>query len=177
MIIWGKSMCKKIFKDLLNLVLLAFVVFILMSCSWFSKTPSKFTYNPAGIRISYIAESNLNYYDQSPHSVMLVVYQLNTISGFLQLASDSAGINKLLMANKFDSTVIGVDSKFVFPNESGEFKIDRLENTQWIGIVVGYYKVKSNQITKVFQIPKYDDDVLNVRILLNNNSIQEIKQK
>ncbi len=160
---------------LLNLVFLIFVACVLANCSWFSKTPSKYIYKPEGIKISFTAESDLNYYDDDSHSVMVVVYQLNTINSFHQLAIDSVGTNKLLMANKFDSTVVGVDSKFVFPNESGEFKIDRMENAQWIGIVVGYYKGTPTQITKEFETPKYDDEVLKVKVRLNDNSIREVK--
>ena len=168
-------MYKMNFRYLLNLVLLGFITFCLSACSWFSTTPSKFVYKPAGIDIKYAAESGLNSYDERPHSVMMVIYQLNSINGFHQLATARSGAAKLLSATKFDTTVLGVDSKFIFPNESGEFKIDRLENTQWVGVIVGYYQGKAVNITKEFEVPKFDDAVLHVKIHLNDDSIEEVK--
>jgi len=158
--------------NIIGLVLLLLMV----GCSS-DKTPPKVAYKPSGIVISYDSVSNLNSYDQSPHSVMLAVYQLDNINAFHQLSSNKAGIQKLLTLNKFDPSVLGVDKRFVYSNESGVITLDRLENTRWVGIVAGYYNLSSNQVIQEFQIPKNTGDTLYINLLLDTNSLKEVDNK
>jgi hypothetical protein len=123
----------------------------LISCSS-DKVQPKVTYKPGGIVINYTADIDLNFYAQSSHSVMLGIYQLNNINGFQQLSKDVIGTQKLLSLSKFDNSVEGVDSKFIYANESG-------------------------QIVKQYQIPQDVSKKLTVNIYLNTDSIQELKHK
>jgi len=151
-----------------------FLIIFVTGCSSDKSPPS---YKPGGIVISYSTDEDLNSYDDSPHSVMLAVYQLNNINGFHQLAKDVSGTQKLLSLNKFDSSVLGVDSIFVNADESGTIKFDRLENAEWVGIVAGYYDLSAGQVTKEFQIPANSNKILKVNLVLSPDSLQEVPAK
>jgi type VI secretion system VasD/TssJ family lipoprotein len=152
------------------------IMLVLSGCSS-DKTPPRVAYKPSGIVISYNSVANLNSYDQSPHSVMLAIYQLDNINAFHQLSTNKAGIQKLLTLNKFDPSVLGVDKRFVYANESGVITLDRLENTRWVGIVAGYYNLNQTQAIQEVQIPKDPSDTLYVNLQLDANTLQEVKDK
>lgn len=149
---------------------------LLMSCSS-NKTPPAVTFMPGGISISYTADNDLNAYDQSPHYVMLAIYQLDNISAFHQMSKTLTGVNQLLNLSKFDGSVVGIDSKFINAGEAGLIKLDRLENTKWVGIVAGYYDSTPERAVKEFQMPKDVDDKLQLNLSFTIDTIQEVKIK
>lgn len=157
-------------------VVLGILALTLLNCSS-DKSTAKVAYKSGGIIINYTTESDLNTYDDTSHSLMLGVYQLDNINAFTQLSKDLTGTQKLLSLTKFDPSVQGVDSKFIYPNESGTFVLDRLENTHWIAIVAGYYDIVPQQVVKQFEIPQNLNRDLTIDILLNADSIQELKNK
>lgn len=149
---------------------------LIASCSS-NKAPPPVTYMPGGISITYTADKDLNSYDQSPHYVMLAIYQLDNINGFHQLAKNSTGINQLLNLSKFDSSVVGIDTKFINAGEAGLITLDRLENTKWVGIVAGYYDLTPMRSVKEFQMPKDVDDKLQLNLSFTIDTIQEVETK
>lgn len=164
-------LCKVVGTIVISLMLLS-----LLNCSS-DKSTAKVAYKSGGIIINYFTESNLNTYDETSHSLMLGVYQLDNINGFTQLSKDITGTQKLLSLTKFDQSVQGIDSKFIYANESGTLVLDRLENTRWIAIVAGYYNIVPQQVVKQFEIPQNLNHDLTINILLNADSIQELTNK
>ncbi len=155
-------------------LLIIFAIIMINGCSSDKSPPP---YKPGGIVINYSTNEDLNTYDGNPHSVMLAVYQLNNINGFHQLAKDISGTQKLLSMGKFDSSVLGVDSIFVNADESGTIKLDRLQDTEWIGVVAGYYNLNAGQVTKEFQIPANSSKILKINLVLSPDSLQEVPAK
>jgi len=147
------------------------------------------SYEPKGIVIGYKADKTLNFYDGSSHSLMLAVYQLDSINAFNELAKDLDGVNKLLSLSKFDKSVLGYDRYFVEPAETNQIEIDRLEGAKWLAIVAGYYELIPAQAIRTYEIPiniekkgmygfrKTEAKVskLIVNLFLGSNSIQEIR--
>lgn len=159
-----------------KMLFMAMAGFLIASCSS-NKTPPPVTYMPGGISISYTADKDLNAYDQSPHYVMLVIYQLDNISGFHQLAKNLTGINQLLNLSKFDSSVIGIDTRFINAGEAGLITLDRLENTKWIGLAAGYYDLTPLRSIKEVQMPKDVSDKLQLNLSFTIDTIQEVETK
>ncbi|EDZ61143.1 hypothetical protein SMGD1_2390 [Sulfurimonas gotlandica GD1] len=87
--------------------------------------------SPKGISISYDSSKKLNEYDNQPHVIPLVVYQLNNINSFEGLKKDKAGIIKLLSASKFDESVMSVNKYFISPNETKELLLERADYMGW----------------------------------------------
>ena len=132
---------------------------------------------PGGIVINYYTDKFLNPYDGHAHSLMLAVYQMDNINAFHQLANTTVGIQNLLTLNKFDASVMGIDSKFVYPDESGVITLDRMENTKWIGIVAGYYNLNPILVVKQYQIPQNSNKPLKINLFFSSEAIQEVTNK
>ena len=126
-------------KNLLYLLLLIPLFFMLRQ-----KSPDPvptWGYEPKGIQINYNADEMLNMYNGRPHTLVLVVYQMSDAAVFKDLAKTADGLKKLLLVERFDPGVVGMDKMIVQPGEKKTMDIDRVEHAQWIGIVAGYYKL------------------------------------
>ena len=107
------------------------------------------------ISIEYNSSKELNIYDDEPHALVLVVYELNNINSFNTLKKDGAGIVKLLGAKKFDESVMNVHKFFISPNETKKLMLDRATGTVWVAMVAGYYDMRPSASTRVYKIPDY----------------------
>ncbi len=159
--------------------------FFLVACS---STPqpvdgSDEKFAQKAISIEYTSSKKLNAYDNQPHAIPLVVYQLNDRNAFDALAKDSAGIIKLLEAKPFDASVMSVTKYYVSPNETRELLLNRSTKTAWIAIVVGYYEMQPSQSTIIYQTPPYNSlkfwnskesqQFLEIDIYLDKSSIEK----
>ncbi len=110
-------------------------------------------YAEKAIHIQYRADENLNTYEDKPHTLLLLVYQLGDINPFNGLIKDAAGLTKLLQGEKFDPSVLSVDRFFIEPGDTNTIDIDRYENVKWVGIVAGYYGLTPGQVTRSYELP------------------------
>jgi len=114
-------------------------------------------FGPKDIQIRYTAASNLNYYEDKAHTILLVIYQLNGLNAYNQQIKTADGLTKLLQAEKFDNSVTGVDQAFIEPGEEKTLTLDRYENTQTIAVVAGYYNLQPGQVNRTFDVPPTTD--------------------
>lgn len=115
-------------------------------------TPSR-PYAEKAVRIQYRADENLNTYEEKPHTLLFLVYQLGDVNPFNGLIKDAAGLTKLLQGEKFDASVLSVDRFFIEPGDTNTIDIDRYENVKWVGIVAGYYNLIPGQVTRSYELP------------------------
>lgn len=160
-------------KKLLGGIFTIVCTILITSCSS-DKSPPQ--YKPGGVVVSYSTDKQLNLYDSSAHSVMLIVYQLDNINAFHQLTKNSSGVQKLLNASKFDNSVLGFDTIFVNPNESSVVNLDRLQNAQWVGVVAGFYNLNAGQVTQEFEIKNAKKE-LRINLQLTSDSLKEVTVK
>lgn len=110
-------------------------------------------YAAKAIQIQYRADENLNRYEDKPHTLTLVVYQVTDIKWFNSNIKDAAGLTALLAAEKPDQSVLAVDRFFIEPGEVNQVELDRYENARWVGIVAGYYDLTPGQVTRSYELP------------------------
>ncbi|MEN6617137.1 MAG: type VI secretion lipoprotein TssJ [Syntrophorhabdus sp.] len=115
-------------------------------------TPSR-PYAEKAIHIQYRADNNLNVYEEKPHTLMLVIYQVGDVNPFNNNIKDATGLGTLLKAEKFDQSVLAVDKFFIEPGASDQIELDRYENVKWVGIVAGYYDLTPGQVTRAYELP------------------------
>lgn len=115
-------------------------------------TPSR-PYAAKAIQIEYRADDNLNIYEEKPHTLMLVVYQMGDVNPFNANIKDAVGLATLLKAEKFDQSVMAVDKFFIEPGAHNRIELDRYENVKWVGIVAGYYDLIPGQVTRAWELP------------------------
>ncbi len=110
-------------------------------------------YASKAIQIQYRADEKLNTYQDKPHTLAFVVYQVTDINPFNNLVKDAAGLATLLKGEKFDPSVMSVDRFFIEPGDTNRLDIDRYENVKWVGIVAGYYDLTPGQVTRIYEMP------------------------
>lgn len=115
-------------------------------------TPSR-PYAEKAIQIHYRADDNLNRYEDKPHTLMLVVYQVTDIKWFNNNIKDAAGLAILLAAEKPDQSVLAADRFFIEPGDVNQIELDRYENVKWVGLVAGYYDLTPGQVTRSYEMP------------------------
>jgi len=162
---------------------------LIVSCTKKPDPVPSWAFGTKGIEIVYTADKLLNAYDNKPHTLLLVVYQLDNVNAFNKFSAYKEGLGKLLEAQNFDASVMGIDKVFVEPGDQKTMVLDRAENAKWIGVVAGYYDLvpgKANRTsefsfdvhTSGFIRKKREALVkkLTINLLLGPNGIQEIKK-
>jgi type VI secretion system VasD/TssJ family lipoprotein len=150
-------------------------------------TPAR-VFWPKGIQIQYTSAPNLNFYENRPHTILLVVYQLSGLNAYQSFFKTPDGLGRLLQADRFDPSVVGVDQFFVEPNEKKTLVLDRVENAQFVAVIAGYYDLQPGQINRTFEIPVITDKKgvygfrttvssvgqLNITLFMGPNSLHEV---
>ena len=171
----------------------AFIGFLLLSflvsCTKKPDPVPSWAYGSKGIEITYTADKRLNTYDNKSHTLLLVIYQLDNVNAFNKFSAYKEGLEKLLAAQNFDASVMGIDKVFVEPGDQKTMVLDRAEKAKWIGIVAGYYNLVPGKANRTFEFTfdvhtsgwirrKKEAQVkkLSVNLLLGPNGIQEIKK-
>jgi type VI secretion system VasD/TssJ family lipoprotein len=143
-------------------------------------------YAQKGIHLSYHADSYLNHYEGNPSTLLLIVYQLESINGFSILSQTREGLLALLDGKEFDSSVMNVAQLFIAPGSSDNVEFDRAEKTRWVGIAAGYNSLDPRRSTCFYPIPivikgrnvplvsktKQEPGPLHIDLFLSASSIQ-----
>lgn len=127
-----------------------FFSLLLGSCGTKQEPAPKLDYAKGAVTVQYQADKQLNFSDQQPHALLLVLYQLSDVNVFNSFVGYREGLVKLLQATSFDSSVTAVHKKYIEPGSSGRMIFDRAGQTQHLGIVAGYYDLipeKSSHLT------------------------------
>ncbi|MCK4694942.1 MAG: type VI secretion lipoprotein TssJ [Candidatus Cloacimonetes bacterium] len=148
------------------------------------------SFKEKGIQVEVIADSLLNSFENKPHTLKLVIYQLSDINTFNKQKKTEAGLEKLLLSEPFDPSITAVDHFFIQPGENSLFFLNRAENTKWVAFVAGYFNLVPIEVTEILKIPlqikkkgffirtRYEKiKELNLEIRLGENRILEIKEK
>jgi type VI secretion system VasD/TssJ family lipoprotein len=122
------------------------------SCAMISGTP-QYTYEKEAIVLYVKSDPQLNLYRNSPHTLMLCLYQFRDPNMFNQLMDEKDGLQKLLECNRFDASVTSAKSFVVSPNTNKVEKIDRVEGTKYVVLVAGYYNLVKENVTYFVPVP------------------------
>lgn len=114
---------------------------------------ANYGYVPNGLTIQYKASKDLNFFEGSPHTIIAVIYQMDSVDAFNNLVKTAAGIEKLLGATKFDPSVKSMSQYIIQPGEENNISTYRAQDAQWIGIVGGYYDLQPGHSTAVQKVP------------------------
>jgi len=163
-------------------------ILLLAACTKKPAPVPSWGFGSKGIEITYTADKLLNAYDNKPHTLLLVIYQLENVNAFNKFAGYTEGVEKLLEAQNFDPGVMGIEKVFIEPGSQKTVVLNRSENAKWVGVVAGYYDLVPEKTTRVFEF-SYDIKTsglirktteaqvktLKVNLLFGPKGIQEIK--
>lgn len=110
-------------------------------------------FGPQGVKITYRAVKLLNAFDDKPHALLMVVYQLSDANHFKKLSQYQDGLRQLLEARDSDPSVMATRKVYIEPGETKTLVLDRAEKARWVGLVAGYYALDPGKVTALFEIP------------------------
>ena len=167
---------------------LSVLVFFLAGCS--SKTLLPSTYGKDAISIVYSSDKDINSYEGSAHSLVLVVYQMEKPDAFMKMSKNKKGVQELLAGSDKDQSFISYNTYIVMPEEEKEIRIDRLDKTLWVGIIAGFYKYNQIEGLSFLQQVPVDESLwhsviskeikcldLSLSIKIKKSSIQKLSTK
>lgn len=166
------------------------IIFLVCSCASPPPTPPEWRYEKEAIHLRIMADSQLNFYQGKPHTLMLCVYQLREPNVYDQHAANKVGLYKLLECGLFDGSVTGAKRFIITPGEYSNFGLDRLEGSKYVGIVTGYYLIEKERILRLTDIPAIEKrkqwtiwkkistpGALNIELNLGPQQIQKFEVK
>lgn len=180
-------------KRLCRLVLLLPVVVGLAACS-LVKTKSKeealkdleWAYQKDGIEIEVMAAPDLNMWGGQPHTLLMVVAQLEDPSAFEKHTQTPDKLSALLLADSAPDGVLTQQKHFVEPGSSQKFLVSRVEKAKYVALALGYQHLDPERSTRLYRIGadldysglafrEYHAEPMPLRIqlLLGNESVQD----
>ena len=140
---------KKFVKTLSLFSALLFVC----SCATQPLPPPEQKYEKDAIHLYLKSDPKLNLNEGMPHTLLVCAYQLKDPNAFNQLLNDDDGLYELLECSGFDSSVVNRERLTVHPGRDLEVTLNRAEGAKYVAIVAGYYSIRKERITKMFEIP------------------------
>lgn len=140
-------------KSLVSLISTVLFVASLWACKSAPPPVPDWPFEKDAIRIQVRADRDLNYHDETPHTLLLCIYQVRDTGSFNQLGRTEQGIYKLLECEPYDANVTTVKRLIVHPEEQTTLMLDRWSGTRHLGIVAGYFQLDRNRITRVAHVP------------------------
>ena len=151
------------------------------------KPVTEWTFEPGAIRLDIKADAGLNFYDGSPHTIVLWCYQLSNPNKFNQLADDRTGLTKLLEGGQFDPSVADFKREILQPGKPVTLSLDRAEGAKYVAFAAGYYFLNKENAVRLLQIPAVEEtqgralisrpERIAVEIYLGMQSIQKVDIK
>lgn len=169
--------------------LVAGLVVLCAGCGKKPPTPPQpqWKFEPRAIQVKCVADPMLNVYEDKPHTLLMVLYQLSDGNAFSDQAKTPDGIRTLLQAAHFDQSVMSVDKFFIQPGEEKTITLYRAQNAQYVGVAAGYYQLMPGAVNRILSIPVIIEkqglilktatarvDHLKVTLYLGQRAMQEI---
>lgn len=151
-------------KRFLRLLALAGMVILAQGCSSVNSAMGGNTQKQAkaevswdfarnAIQIELASDDNMNAYFNQPHTLVLGVFQMEDSKTFIKLLGDASQVKQILMTGDPGKDITQFDRYVVSPGRHTILDIDRVQGTQFVGIVAGYYDFDPAASARLFRIP------------------------
>lgn len=144
-------------------LLLAGLLMLCVACGAKKTDPPpevNWDFKAGAVQITYQASPDLNEYNNSPHTMILMVYQLSEASDFKNYIQSPDGIKRLL--NLYDpderktvslKNLEELQRFVVSPGTKKTLTLDRVKDARWIGLVAGYFNSQPEFCSAALRIP------------------------
>ena len=131
---------------------------LLASCSeappQLTVQPDGWTYGPRLVTLQLEAAEALNLDSGQAHALSIGIFQLSDPAAFSAATATPAGASKFLdQGADADASVVDFDRVVLQPGEKRTVYLNRAANSQYVGIVAGYYQINTLQDVALFNIP------------------------
>ncbi len=118
-----------------------------------SQPKPEWDYGKDSITMRFKPSPLLNMTDNSPHTLMVCLYQLRNKSMFEQLSANEDGIYQLLDCESYNSSVNSAKRVYIHPNQDLSVVLNRLAGTRYLGVVAGYNALHKDRMIRLIDIP------------------------
>lgn len=115
--------------------------------------PEAWVFETNGVKVTINAPSDLNTLNGRPHSISIGLYQIGDPATFTGLAATREGAVELMNKGKVDESIINYERISIQPGEKRSLWLNRAKGAQYIGVIVGYYKLSPKLDTHLLEIP------------------------
>jgi predicted component of type VI protein secretion system len=149
-----------------------------------AKAEVEWPYAKEAILVDMVADIDLNFYSNQPHTLVLGVVQVADAKVFVDWLAKPEAVLKTLVSGKAASEVLKFERYVVSPGKKTALKIDRVQDAKFVGFVAGYYQFNAIQAARLFKIPlniqtsgivtttyKAEPSVLALRLFLGSDRI------
>jgi len=109
-------------------------------------------YKEKGIVLDITAAADLNLFNQQPHTLVLVLYQLADSNAFNLMLGNPATLEQMLDGNDFDRSVLTWQKLVIQPGKIQRFPLDRAAGIRYLGIVTGYFSQNVAAISRLVSV-------------------------
>jgi len=118
-----------------------------------AKAEVEWPYAKEAILVDMVADIDLNFYSNQPHTVVLGVVQVADAKVFVDWLAKPEAVLKTLVRGKAAKEVLKFERYVVTPGKKTALKIDRVQDAKFVGFVAGYYQFNAIQAARLFKIP------------------------
>jgi predicted component of type VI protein secretion system len=149
-----------------------------------AKAEVEWPYAKEAILVDMVADIDLNFYSNQPHTLVLGVVQVADAKVFVDWLAKPEAVLKTLVSGKAATEVLKFERYVVSPGKKTALKIDRVQDAKFVGFVAGYYQFNAIQAARLFKIPlniqtsgivtttyKAEPSVLALRLFLGSDRI------
>ena len=174
-------------KKFCKILFLLLPTLFLSSCTKAIIPPNWAEYQPKAIQLYLKSDPNLHLYHNTPHTLVLCVYDLIDPNEFNQLLDEKGGLEKLCECTKFHASVTNAKRFIIHPNKEYTDVLDRPANAKYVGVVAGYYQLQKENVTRLYPHPVIEENtwktitrkpgILNINLYLGPQQINDIRGK
>jgi predicted component of type VI protein secretion system len=118
-----------------------------------AKAEVEWPYAKEAILVDMVADIDLNFYSNQPHTVVLGVVQVADAKVFVDWLAKPEAVLKTLVSGKAATDVLKFERYVVTPGKKTALKVDRVQDAKFVGFVAGYYQFNAIQAARLFKIP------------------------
>ena len=139
--------------------------------------PAAQSFRKEGLTLQIQADPQLNRYQRNAHTLFLCLYQLKDPNGFVQLAQERDGLQKLLECGRFDDSVANARQYVIQPGQRLTEMRDRSEGSRYLGVATGYFGSGKEKVTDLANLSAGGDGAATISIELGPHEITSVKVK
>lgn len=118
-----------------------------------AKAKVNWSFEKEGIWLELAAQTDLNFYANRSHSLVLGVWQVEDEKVFVKLMGDPSSVSHALATGTLPKAVLQLDRYVIQPDTRTLLKIDRVQNAKYVGLVAGYYVFEPARSARYYRIP------------------------
>lgn len=135
------------------------VLAALSGCGVFGTKPQEqalkdleWQYAPDAIHLNVMADPSLNMAGGQPHTVLLVVVQMDDPSAFTPYMRDRERLVQLLLAEAPPDGMLDLQRLFIEPGGERALKLPRATSARYVGVVAGFNHLAPPRSARLYQI-------------------------